>query len=125
VTHVKCIQPLPGLITKDLIYAVIQTQSGFVTIIDDRGQHCVYALTRFEPCLAPQAAPTFSQMQQIAANVNFTTTSENPASTNDELTKIKQQLKDVLDAVQTHAEGGNIENYNILNDRIEKIIEST
>ena len=70
--QVKSLVRLDGLLTKDQIYTVIHEMKGFVTIVDDRGVQCAYSAARFEAILAPQVAPDFRQMQQIADEVKVT-----------------------------------------------------
>lgn len=73
--QVKSLTSLSGLLTKDRIYTVLEESNiNFVIIIDDRGERCVYDAKRFEVVLAPQVAPDFRQMQQIADGVKFTRT---------------------------------------------------
>lgn len=72
--QVRCLKPI-GHLTKDRIYTVVSNNSKdakWLTVVDDEGNCATYASDRFEPVLAPQVAPNFSEMQRIADEVNFT-----------------------------------------------------
>ena len=75
--QVKSLVTLEGLLTKDNIYTVLSevldpAKRIHYTVVDDRGVQCLYSESRFELVLAPQVAPNFSQMQQIADEVKIT-----------------------------------------------------
>lgn len=98
--QVKAIASLDGLITKDRIYTVLfEGAKGFICIADDRGENTIYSDSRFTIVLAPQVAPTFSEMQQIADSVKITGDTEHLAN---------QLLKgaDALRNCYNHAECG-------------------
>ncbi len=72
--QVKCVRPL-GHLTKDRIYTVVgepAKDAKWLTVVDDRGECATYDAARFEALLAPQVAPNFRQMQQIADEVKIT-----------------------------------------------------
>lgn len=75
--YAKATTSLDGLLTAGQIYTVLYetldpAKRVHFTVVDDRGIQCMYSESRFELVLAPQVAPNFSQMQQIADEVNIT-----------------------------------------------------
>lgn len=73
----KALVTIEGLLTINRIYTILSevldpAKRLHYSVIDDRGVQCVYQASRFEVVLAPQVAPNFSEMQQIASEVKIT-----------------------------------------------------
>lgn len=71
---VICNDPIEGFLTKGRQYTVLseRPEEKRLVMIDDRGLEGWFNESRFSPLLAPQVAPNFSQMQQIADEVKIT-----------------------------------------------------
>jgi hypothetical protein len=72
--YAKCLRPI-GYLTLHQIYTVVgkpDRDAKWLTVVDDQGNCATYSADRFEPVLAPQVAPDFRQMKQIADEVKIT-----------------------------------------------------
>lgn len=64
---------MPGLLTKGRRYVVKHQNKDYVTVIDDRGQSCVYSEIRFDITIhTPKGSPDFSEIAYIEDEVNLT-----------------------------------------------------
>lgn len=65
-SHLKCIMPLDGLLTKDRVYDVIYENKQHAFVVDDRGIQAPYYQSRFEPVAIYEMPTTGDEKEQQA-----------------------------------------------------------